>query len=340
MRPRTLAAAMAVFVLASIHGAPALGQETLRLSSWVPPSHILVRDALIPWAEEVEEATGGSLKIDILKTPVGKPPAHFDIALDGLADITYGVHGYTPGRFVLTQAVELPFQSDSAEALSVAFWRVHEQIFATANEHRGVHLLGLWTHGPGQIFNAQRPITSVTDFEGLKFRVGGGLVSRISELLGTVQVSAPATKAYELLSNGVADGIFFPSESIPFFNLVDLVPHATLVPGGLYNSSFFLIMNQARWDSLTPEQQETVTSLSGEALARRIGQAWDAGDVDGLSTMRAAGSQVIGMDDAFLAQVRDRLAPLEADWIERAVGREVDGTAALAALRREIADAR
>ncbi|HJN21893.1 MAG TPA: ABC transporter substrate-binding protein, partial [Alphaproteobacteria bacterium] len=105
---------------------PAAAETVLRLSNWVPQSHVITRNILAPWAKDVVRVTDGRVRVEMLKTPLGKPPAHYDIARDGLADITIGVHGYTPGRFILTQIAELPFLSDSAEALSVAYWRVHE----------------------------------------------------------------------------------------------------------------------------------------------------------------------------------------------------------------------
>jgi TRAP-type C4-dicarboxylate transport system substrate-binding protein len=312
-------------------------ETVLRLSNWVPPSHLVTTGILGPWSEDVARVTEGRVRVELLKAPLGKPPAHFDIARDGLADVAIGVHGYTPGRFVLTQVAELPFLSDSAEALSVAFWRVYDRYLARAGEHKGVHLLALWTHGPGHIFNARREIDALDDLAGLKFRVGGGLVSRISESLGTVAVQAPATKAYELLANGVADGIYFPTESVAFFNLVELMRYATLVPGGLYNASFFLVANEDSWRAIDPADRAAIMAVSGEALARRAGRAWDAADRAGLEVLTAAGANLAVMDAAMITTLRERLAFAEADWVARASELGVDGAVALAALRAEIA---
>ncbi len=173
--------------------------RTLRVANWLPPSHVLVRGALEPWARSVEEATEGRVRVEIMASPLGPPGASFDIALDGLADVAFGVHTYTPGRFVLTEVAELPFLSDSAEALSVALWRVHREQLASANEHRGLVLLGLWTHGPSQLFTTRGPVTSGEDLSVLKLRIGGEIAARIADVLGTVSVTTPATKAYETL---------------------------------------------------------------------------------------------------------------------------------------------
>ena len=333
-RRHMLRACAAALVLLA-QGAQA--ETVLRLSNWVPASHPLSRDILAPWAGDVARVTEGRVRIDILQAPLGKPPAHFDIARDRLADVAVGVHGYTPGRFVLTEIAELPFLSDRAEALSVAFWRVHERYLAAAGEHKGVHVLGLWTHGPGHVFNARRPIAAIGDLTGLKFRVGGGLVSRISDALGTVAVQAPATQAYELLANGVADGIYFPSESVAFFNLTGLMRYGTLIPGGLYNASFFLVINADSWQGLSDADRAAIMSVSGEALARRAGRAWDAADRAGLEALTAAGTALGLADAGMMRELEARLDFARRDWIDRAGGRGVDGAAALAALEAEIA---
>jgi len=141
--------------------APSQAQTTLNFSIWVPPTHPIYAGMVGPWAEQVAKATDGRVKINILPKPLGGPPQHFDLARDGVADVMYTVHGYTPGRFVLTKVVELPFLGDNAEAMSVAYWRVHEKYFAKANEHQGVKVLGVFTHGPGLIFTANKPVKSL-----------------------------------------------------------------------------------------------------------------------------------------------------------------------------------
>lgn len=334
---RVFKAVIIIAIITLFSASPSNAQTVLRLSNWVPPSHPVSRDILGPWIEDVARVTEGRVTIDALKSPLGKPPAHFDIALDGLADITVGVHGYTPGRFVLSQVAELPFLSDSSEVLSVAYWRVHQTYLAKAGEHQGVHLLGLWTHGPGHIFNGRREIRSLDRLEGLKFRVGGGTVGQIADALGTVAVPAPATKSYELLSNGVADGIYFPVESIVFFNLADLMRYGTLVPGGLYNSSFFLVVNEQSWQGIDPADREAIMSVSGEALARRAGRAWDQADALGLQALTGAGVSMSVLDSPSIKELKHRLAFVERDWVIRASDRGISGALAAAALRAEIA---
>lgn len=330
------AAALIAGVVGTAFAASAAESETLRVANWLPPSHPIVRDMVQPWADNVEEATDGRVTVDILDAPLGPPPAHFDMAADGIADVTFGVHGYTPGRFTLTQMVEVPFLGDSAEALSVAYWRVHQEHLAAADEHQGVQVLGVFTHGPGHIFNTVQPVEAVGDLDGMKLRVGGGIVSQVADLLNVVTVPAPSTETYELLSNGVADGILFPHESVPFFNLEGVLEYGTIVPGGLYNTSFFFVMNGDRFDALSAEDQEAIMSVSGEAFSRMAGRAWDAADEAGLAAIEEAGIDVTTAPDEMMEALRERLVPVEEGLIAAMDEAGVDGEAALEMFRSEV----
>lgn len=333
LRSLRFAAALTALCLAA---SVAAQTTVLRVSNWLPPSHPIVKDMIAPWAKQVDAATGGRVKIQILTNALGSPQAHFDLAKDGISDITYGVHGYSPGRFGLAEIVELPFLSERAEPLSVAYWRVFEKHLAQANEHAGTKVLSVFTQGPGQIFNSRRPIRAISDFEGLKVRIPNVSTNELAKALKMVPLQAPSSKSYELLSSGVADGIMFSKDSVPFFKLEKVLKYATLAPTGFYNASFFLVMNEAAWSRLSARDQQAIMSVSGEAFARLAGRVWDAADAGALDQMRAAGMSIDPLEPALFDAIKERLAPLEAAWIEKVRGGSVDGKAALNALRSEI----
>jgi TRAP-type C4-dicarboxylate transport system substrate-binding protein len=314
-------------------------QTVLNVTSWVPPSHHLVAGVTMPLCKDIETATSGRVKCNLLPKSVVAAPQTFDAVRDGLADLSFTVHGYTPGRFVLTDAVEFPFLGDTSEALSVAYQRVHDRVFAKLDEHKGVHVLGVFTHGPGQIFNTKRAVNSLKDLEGMKIRVGGGLVNDVAKALGTVPMLKPAPESYELLSQGVADGVFFPKEAPVSFKLTPLIKHVTFVPGGLYNVSFVMIMNEAKWKQISPSDQAAINKLSGEALARRAGKSWDSVDAYGEKVMREAGIPIVTASPQFVAEIKSRTAGLEQAWIDKAKAKGVDGAEVLKAVRADLAAA-
>src|SRR3954471_19928255 len=98
----------------------ASAQTVLTLSSWVPPTHSL-SIAQKEWCDLVEKNSGNKIKCNVLPRAVANPPGTYDAIKNGLADVSFTVHGYTPGRFVLTQMAEFPFLGHAPQPISVAF---------------------------------------------------------------------------------------------------------------------------------------------------------------------------------------------------------------------------
>jgi TRAP-type transport system periplasmic protein len=314
--PRVTTAFMAVALwLGWVVGVQA--QTTLTGSTWVPPTHTLTR-ALVEWGTQLEKESGSRLKLNVLPKPVTSPPGHFDAVRDSLVDVSYAVQGYTPGRFPLATLAELPFLGDSAEALSVAFQRIATKYPQILDEYKGIKVLAVFTHGPGTIYNTKRPITSLSDLQGLKFRVGGGMVNEIAKAIGANVTLKPAPESYELISSGVMDGVFFPAESIQAFKLEKLIKHVTVFPGGLYNTAFVFMMNKATYDRLSPQDKAAIDNVSGEHLARLLGRGWDAVDREGQAVMQANGIVMTPASAAFVKEISDRVVQFEQSWINAA----------------------
>ena len=336
MRKCVFGASLIAVGIASAAGS-ASAQITLNASGWVPPTHPLVADMMMPLCRDIEKDTAGRVKCNLLPKAVVAPPQTFDAIRDGQADISFTVHGYTPGRFPLSELAEFPFLGDTSEAVSVAYQRVYDKHLKKFDEHKGVHTLAVFTHGPGQIFNTKRAITSLKDLEGLKIRVGGGVVNDVAKALGTVPMLKPAPESYELLSQGVADGLFFPKESSLSFKLLPLIKHVNYIPGGLYNVSFMMMMNPAKFAQMSAEDRKVIDGYSGEHLARRAGKAWDAMDAKSEAAVREANIPIVNASQTFVAEIMGKTSGLELAWTEKVKAKGADGAALLAELRKEIA---
>ena len=313
MIPFKTLAGSAVALAALALSPAASAQIVLTLSSWVPPTHTLT-EGQREWCGMLEQKVQGKVKCNQLPRAVSAAPGTFDAVRNGLVDVSFTVQGYTPGRFVTTQIAEFPFLGDSAEATSVAFQRIYEKSPAMQEEHKGVKVLALFTHGPGMIFNTKRPITRIEDLSGLKFRVGGGMVNDIGKALGMNLTLKPSVESYELLSTGVMDGTLFPAESVDAFKIDKVVRYGTSFPGGLYNTSFVYMMNPARYAALPPGVKKVIDELSGETASRMFGLGWDKADRRGMAMMQAGGVQFNKADAAFVKAVADRTEPLVDAW--------------------------
>ncbi len=328
---------LAALLLAGLWTAEAAAQTVLRFNQWLPPKHFIVTQGLLVWAGDVARVTGGRVKVEMTTKSLGAPPRQFDLALKGIADVAWGVQGYTPGRFLSAEMAELPLSGTSAEALSVAYWRTYQKVFKSADEYKGVKLLVLHVHPPGQIGTHKKAITSMADLKGVKIRIVNPATSRILAFYGGVPVSAPAPKAYDLFSKGIIDGTFISLDGVASFHLDKFIKHAIEVPAGLYNTSFFIVMNQAKWDSLAGADQRAIEGISGEYYGRNIGRVWDGMARKGRALALEKGANITTLSGKALDGLRRELAFVEKDWITRATKKGLDAKAGLAMLRAEVA---
>ncbi len=325
-------------VLAALVGSafsmPAFAQAPLTFSSWVPPTHHLTLWQQ-KWAADVEKATDGRVKFQSLPKHPSAPPGTFDAVRDGLMDMSYVTASYTPARHILPLMAELPGAGGTAEMNSVAFSRMHWKHFHKVGEYNGVKLLAVFTHGPGQMFT-KKPLKSIAEFKNQKIRTGGGIAEKVANALGASAFVKPAPESFELLNSGVADGVFFPFESIVSFKLDKVIGQATVFPGGLYSSSFGFFMNQAKWDKLPKQDQDIIEKMAGEAAARSNGKSWDTADQVGLAALKAAGANIVTADAAMMAEAQKRNGPIIEDWIKQASAKLPNAKAVLEEFRAEL----
>src|ERR671924_39118 len=241
----------------------------------------------------------------------------------------------TPARHVMPLLPELPGSGDTSLVNSVAYSRIHWKHFQKVGEYKGVKLLGVFTHGPGQMFT-KKPVNGIADVQGLKIRTGGGVAEKVAKALGASPFVKPAPQSYELLKSGVADGVFFPMESIVSFKLDTVLEQATLFPGGMYSSAFGFFMNEDKWNKLPKQDQEALEKISGEWIARLAGNSWDEADRKGMEALKKSGVKIVNANPEFVTEVKKRSAPIIEDWVHAASAKGVDAARILEEFREEL----
>ncbi|MEX0351197.1 MAG: TRAP transporter substrate-binding protein [Paracoccaceae bacterium] len=277
----------------ALSGTVALAADhTLTISSWAPPTHGINAKMWPKFVEMVEEATDGQVTAE-LKLGIAPPPAQMDLIMDGAADASIIFHGYQPGRFVTTKLIELPGYEGSAEDASVAYWRAYDKFLRDADEHRGVKVIALHTHGPAQL-HSNAAVTSLDDISGLKVRIPGGVGGDVGSALGATGIQVPAPKVYETLASKAADGVVMPFESRKGFKLTEVAQNVYEMPGGLYRGSFAFIMNEDSFADLPEDLQKKLDDqVFGEPLSREIGKIWDEIDAEGRAATETADGNAI-----------------------------------------------
>lgn len=326
----------ALGILAIDGVSPAFGDVVLRYNQWVPRSHHTQKEMMHPFFARIAKATEGRVRIVPTAASLGSPRAQYDMVRDGVADVIFSVHSYAPARFPLAAIGLLPFNGDSAEAVSVSYWRVTQNVLnKKKDEYSDVKLLALMTSDPGHVYNRKRPIASAEDFKGLKLRVATTVTAEISKAFDVVPVIAPAPKAYEILANGVADGSYSSLSGYVSFRLYKLLPYHTRFEGGLFFSTFYIAMNKRRWNAISAQDQKAIDALGGEAFAIAARRVWDAQARKGAEIMKTSGTKIIDAKGAFLNKVQTQLRFIEKAWIKDADRLGVDGAKALEYMRAQ-----
>lgn len=323
---KILAFALAIF------SANTFSTTQMKVGSWLSPSHVMNAIVLPAWGKRIAKATNGEVKLKIIYHQ-GHPKDVFGSVEDGVYDAGWSYHGYIPGRFKLTSIVEIPGLEVSAEAASVAHWRVHNKYLKRADEHDGLVLAALFTHGPGQIM-MRKPIKSLADMRGKKIRVGGGIQGNIAKLMGVTPVPAPGSKVYEILSAGIADGIFMPVGEQKGLRLAEVAPFMFIYPGsGMYLGSFSIFLSPDFLDSISDKNRRAILSASGESLSRIAGRAWGQHDEKGYAASKEAGNTIHYATEAETREFKELTKNIESDWLENVKDRKVHAKAALKRLR-------
>jgi TRAP-type C4-dicarboxylate transport system substrate-binding protein len=334
MRSKLVGLLLTVATAATFSGGSLAADKVLTFSHWAGPKHSMA-SKWHPWYnEQLMACSGGSLSVK-LENGLAPPPAQYDTIRDGVADIGWIVHGYTKGKFLTTKLLELPGLAGNAESISVAFQMAHEKYFAAAKEAKGVIVMGNFVHGPGMINTAEK-ITSYKQVEGMKMRVGGGVANAVGSALGVAGVNMPAPSVYEAIASGVAEGVFFPAETLYSFKIDELTKFSFKNPDGMYTTSFALVMNQDSYDDLSDEHKACVDKFNGVEMSRAVGKIWDEADTVGLTESAKTGSVVIEASDEERAYFKEKTAGIEAEVIAEVETRGVDAKAALEFIRSQL----
>jgi TRAP-type C4-dicarboxylate transport system substrate-binding protein len=324
----------ATLALALALAAPfALAQDKqieLKFAHWLPAQHPLAKLGFIPWAKSVEAASKGSIKVTIYPAQqLGKAPNHYDMARDGIADLTWANPGYQPDRFPIFGLGELPFQFSSSgpgsKALD-AWYRAY-----AAREMKDVRYC--FAHLHIGALHSKKPITEPEQIQGMKIRPANGTVAQFVNLLGGTSVQVSAPEARDALEKGVADAITFPWHSIITFGIDKVVKYHTDMR--LYAATFVWSMNKDFYRRLSPAQKKVIDDHCSNAWAAKVGAGWGNDEDAGQAMMaKLPGHTIVKVTDAQRVAWRREAEPLTAAWLKKPNNSGIDAQEALASFRK------
>lgn len=285
---RVLAAAVAI---AFAGGAQAQEKFEVKVAEFVGPQHFMTK-WLMQWGEKLEKASNGRLAFKHFPSAQMAPtPAHYDLARSGQAEVSWFLHGGTPGRFPLTEISHLPYMVGSAEIGTKVLNDPELRSKYLDAEHKGIRVLLLLTHQPGNVHTTKKPIRTADDMKGMRIRFSSPTIRDFVAALGGTPVGVPPPDQLEQLQKGTIDGAFIDYGGAGIaFKFAGTVKYTTEMYS--YISSFGVGMNPDFYNKLPADLKKLVDD-SMKGVEKEVGEGWDALDVLGKKVMVDAGLQAI-----------------------------------------------
>jgi len=314
----TRKAFLALLLAASVTGAnltPLFAQDktvNLKVSLWVPPAHPLV-PATQAWAADIEKASGGTIKVTVFPSEqLGKAFDHYDMARDGIADVTYVNPGYQPGRFPIAAAGQLPFVFGDGKKGTLALNEWYHKYAPT--EMKDTKLCFAFIHDPGAL-HGKKKILVPEDLKGVKVRPAQSTIGEMVKMFGGTNVQASAPEARDAIERGVADEITFPWGSMFLFGIDKAVKYTMDVP--LYTTVFTYNINLAKYNSMSPAQKKVIDDHCTPEWASKVTDPWTDFEFAGRAKMKALPDhEVYPLAPEQLAQWKAAVKPLHDSWAD------------------------
>ncbi|MGA9035156.1 MAG: TRAP transporter substrate-binding protein [Pseudolabrys sp.] len=305
----------------------------LKLSHWVPPSHPLQK-ALEEWGASVEKDSGGTIKYKIYPAQqLGKAFDHYDMARDGIADLTYINPGYQPGRFPIIGAGELPFLMTNATGGTQALDAWYRKY--AAQEMKDVKFCLAFVHDPGAFHSRSKKIVVPEDIKGMKIRPAHATMATFVTMLGGTNVQASAPEVRDILEKGVADAVTFPWGSVPLFGIDKVTKYHLDMP--LYVTTFAFVFNKAKYDEMSASQKKVIDSHCTPEWALKVAAPWADFEHAGIAKIKAeAGQEIYEPTPAQVAEWKKAAQPLEEKWAENVKKTGVDPATVMKELKAQL----
>jgi TRAP-type C4-dicarboxylate transport system substrate-binding protein len=304
---------LAAVALVLFQEAPARAKPVdLVIASWEPPDGSGMAP-LRAWLKELTEKSGGKVTGKIAYGSVlGKPPQHYDLAVSGVADVSYVGLPYTPGRFPMAEVIQLPVTGEASnEIMAKAFWELYKKGYFD-KDFREVKLLWVSTTIPYDYQMGRATVRTFADMKGKKIRASGAVHTEIVKALGSIPVGLPAPDIYVSMEKGVIDGSFTPWSFIKAFSTAPVTKSVTEVGVGGFN--FAVVMNKKTYARLPVDIRKIIDDISPKYTAIS-GKKQDLDANEGRALLKEAGGKVYHLSASDTEKVDEAVGPIWKKWI-------------------------
>ena len=266
-------------------------ETTLRSSDTHPEGYPTVV-AVQEMGKMLEERTGGRLCVEVFHSAqLGEEKDTIEQTQFGVIDMNRVSLGPFNNIVEETQVVSLPYIFRSTDHMHhVMDGEIGQQILDAFSDHDLVGL-AFYDGGSRSFYNSEKPITSMEDLAGMKFRVmQSDIFVDMVGALGANATPMPYGEVYSSIQTGVIDGAENNWPSFESSGHFEVAPYYTLDQHLIVPE--VLVMSKASFDKLSPEDQEAVRQAAKDSVPV-MRELWAAREAESEQKVRDAGVEIV-----------------------------------------------
>jgi tripartite ATP-independent transporter DctP family solute receptor len=190
----------------------------------------------------------------------------------------------------------------------------------TASPNAGLVALSWMDSGARSLYNTKRPIKTIEDLKGLKFRViGNPIFVDMMNALGGNGVAMGYDQVFSALQTGVIDGAENNPPSYVFSNHYTAAKYYSLTEHLIIPE--VLLFSKKSWSALSNDDQALIKKFAGEAQLEER-ELWKKYELQAMEKAKATGCEIVEITDKAPFQnavkpVWDKYGPKYQDMIKR-----------------------
>jgi TRAP-type C4-dicarboxylate transport system substrate-binding protein len=289
----------------------------LRVTDIYSLEHSIGKNSIQPFMKAIEEQSDG--RITFKYFPSEQLVKGRDIAealSSGTADV--GNVLYLGSANPLLYVAQLPGLFEDSEVVPASealmeFVDQNESVRGKFDE-LGMKPLFCFTVTNYQLEFPEKGIKSFDQLRGQQIRAAGAVLPFSIQAIGATPVDVDISEAYDAFNRGVIDGIALSVPSTKSYGFFEILK-STLINVNLGGFPVCYAMSSSAWDSLSPEDQELLSS-EGHKTVTSVAEALLAELEEDLKTFESKG---IELNEVDTAERDKRLADVESRWIDKLV---------------------
>lgn len=306
----TLTAAVAVF---SLSAGIASAQTKWDLASAYPATNFHSEN-LVQFANDVDKATGGKLKITVhSNASLFKAPEIKRAVQGGQAQAGEIIFANFQNEWQIYGADGLPFLADSYDE-SIKLYKAQKPLIEKKLADQGMGLLYAVAWPPQGIYT-KKPLSSAADLKSVKWRAYSPATSRIAELVGAQPVTVQAAELSQALATGVVESTMTSGATGVDSKLYEHLKYYYDMQAWLPKNA--VLVNKKAFDALDKPTQDAVMKAAADAEVRGLAASKRV-NTESLEKLKANGVQVLPPSPQLKADMKKVGDTMLKEWLEKA----------------------